>query len=120
VELKICVLSTKLHKHDTFHEGWVLLDTEKDVGFNLYVFVDSALATYDISSIDELRGDCVGGISIGVEVEGDECDFCMYEFAEVRAAYEAEYVELGSGPVSPETYSFELNSYGLQVSVEKS
>jgi hypothetical protein len=82
--------------------------------------IDNALATYGISSIEGLCDDCVGGSSIRVGVEGDECDFRVHEFAKVHAAYEAEHVELGSGPVSPAAYSFELSSYQSQVSLEKS
>jgi len=41
--------------------------------------VDSTLASYGISSIIEMCGDCMGGSSIGLEVEGGECDFCIYK-----------------------------------------
>ena len=49
-----------------------------------------------------MYGDCVGGSSIGVQVEGDECDVCIYR-SKIHAVYKAEHE-------SPETYGFELNN----------
>lgn len=41
--------------------------------------VDSMLASHGISTITEMCGDGMGGSSIWVEVEGGECDFCIYK-----------------------------------------
>lgn len=36
---KICALTSKLNKHDAFHEGWIWLDTEKVVDSISYTYV---------------------------------------------------------------------------------
>jgi len=72
-DCKVSVLSTKLHKHDAFHEDWVWPDAEKNVNFNFYVSVENELATHGISCTDVLCDDCVGGSSSAKKEEGDEC-----------------------------------------------
>jgi hypothetical protein len=36
-------------------------------------------------------GDCVSGSSIGVEVEGGECDFTFTSVSKIHAVYKAEH-----------------------------
>ena len=49
MEHRIGVLSTKLHRHDDFHEYWVWLDV-KEVESS-HASVDKKLATHDVSNI---------------------------------------------------------------------
>ena len=40
-ECKICVSSTKLHKHGGFHKDWIWLGTGEDVSVSACVAVDN-------------------------------------------------------------------------------
>jgi hypothetical protein len=59
MEYAISVLSTKLHKHDDFHEDWIWLDAED--GDRTCASVDKDLATRDVSSVHQSCDYCEGG-----------------------------------------------------------
>jgi len=50
MEHKICVLPTKLHKGDAFHESWIRLHSENDY-FSFHASVNNVFATRGISNI---------------------------------------------------------------------
>jgi hypothetical protein len=60
---KICVLSTKLHKLDAFHEHWTWIYAKKHINLTYNASVDSELAMCGSWRIDKLCDDCVGGSS---------------------------------------------------------
>jgi hypothetical protein len=54
-EHKVCSLSTKLYKCDTFQKDWLWGDPEKYVSFSSYASADNEPATGDISAIRVVR-----------------------------------------------------------------
>ena len=57
----MCVLSTKLHKHDAFYKDWIWLDAELGVDFSSDTSVDNEMATRGSSSLDKFCDVCEGG-----------------------------------------------------------
>jgi hypothetical protein len=53
MEHKICVLSTKVHKCDAFHEDWICLDAQKYVEISSYTTLEEALAICGVSGCDK-------------------------------------------------------------------
>jgi len=61
-------------KNDGFHEDWIQVDTENNIDFSYYRYVESKFATLSISSIDKLCDDCEGGKRSKEAEEEDRCE----------------------------------------------